>query len=144
MFIWEKLQKKVVNLICGTGSYIQQIRMLIRQLSNEPQSSIELLHTQDLSSRSNELLKLPKTWTEKMQKDFVFLTSRLANKVNHLMDLSSSTGLKKRIIQLLWKFVEIQLLWKFVQFNENNTRTLPENRMQVQNRTVFSHDVLFS
>ena len=123
---------KVVNWICGTDSCIQQIRMLnilplpmyiqslnlllLSELSNEPQNSIELLQTQDMLSRSNELFKLPKTRTEKMRKEFVFRTSRLANKVSHLIDFSSSTGLKKRIIQLLWKFVETK-------FNENNTCT---------------------
>ena len=81
---------------------------------HEPQNSIELLQTQYMSSRSSEPFKLPKTRTEKMRKEFVFRPSRLANKINHLIDFSSSTGLKKRIIQLLWKFAETK-------FNENNT-----------------------
>ena len=94
-----KLSKERSELICGTGSYVQQIRilnilpmpmyiqwlnlLLLSQLSNEPQNSIELIKTQCMSSRSSELFKLPKTRTEKMGKEFVFRTSRLANKVNH-------------------------------------------------------------
>ena len=76
--------------------------MLLSQLSNEPQNSIKLLQRQDMSS----LFKTPKARTEKMRKEFVFRTSRRANKVNHLIDFSSSTGLKKRIIHLLCRFVE--------------------------------------
>ena len=52
------------------------------------------------------LIKLPKTRTEKMRRDIVFRTSRLANKVNHLIDFSWSTGLRKWIIQNLSNFVE--------------------------------------
>ena len=115
--------------ICGTGSYIPQIRMLnilplsmcielvnlllLSHLSNEPQNTINLLQTQDLASRSNELFKLPKTRTEKMHKEFVFQTTELARKVNHLIDFSSLSGLKKPIIQLFRKLVETK-------FNENN------------------------
>ena len=108
-----------MNWICRTGSYIQQIRMLnilqlpmciqslnmllFSQLSNEAQNSIELLQTQNMSSRSKELFKLPKTRREKVRKDVVFRTSRLAIEVNHLIDFISSSGIKKPNKQLLWR-----------------------------------------
>ena len=84
--------------------YIQSLNMLLfSQLSNEAQNSIELLQTQDMSSRSNELFKLPQTRREKVRKDVVFRTSRLVNEVNHLIDFISSTGIKKPNKQLLWR-----------------------------------------
>ena len=99
MIILEKLQKRTVKCICGTGKYGQQLRFLnilplpihiqilnLLTLSNirtnfctSNLTTVTLLQSQTAPSRSKEVFKLPKTRTETARNEFVFRTSRLAN-----------------------------------------------------------------
>ena len=123
----EKLQKRAIKWICGTGKYGQQLRFLnilplpmhiqilnLLTLSNfrfnfctsNPTTIVTLLQSQTAPSRSKEVFKLPKTRTEKARNEFVFRTSRLANRVNQHANFEEPVGLKIRLIKLFWRVVE--------------------------------------
>ena len=126
MIILEKLQKRAVKWICGTGKYGQQLRFLnilplpmhiqilnLLTLSNfrtnfctSNPTTVTLLQSQTAPSRSKEVFKLPKTRTEKARNEFVFRTSRLANRVNQHANFEEPVGLKSRLIKLFWRVVE--------------------------------------
>ena len=129
--IMEKFQKKVVNWIFGTGSYIRQIIFLnilplpkyivaklvitftaLKRIIEQHRATTNRIFNHDRMNCSNcQILR-----KKQLRKKFVFRTSRLANNVNHLIDCNSSIGHKKRFIQLLWKFLETKV-------NESNTCT---------------------
>ena len=125
MIILEKLQKKAVKWICGTGKYGQQLRFLnilplpmhiqilnLLTLSNfrtnfctSNPTTVTLLQSQTAPSRSKEIFKLPKIKTEKARNEFVFRTSRLANRINQHANFEEPVGLKRRLIKLFWRVV---------------------------------------
>ena len=126
MIILEKLQKRALKWICGTGKNEQQLRFLnilplpmhiqilnLLTLSNfrtnfctSNPTTVTLLQSQTAPSRSKEILKLPKTRTEKARIEFVFRTSRLANRVNQHTNFEEPVGLKRRLIKLFGRVVE--------------------------------------
>ena len=126
MIILEKLQKRAVKWICGRGKYGQKLRFLnilplpmhiqilnLLTLSNfctkfctSNPTTVTLLQSQTASSRTKEVFKLPKTRTEKARNEFVFRTSRLANKVTQHANIEEPVGLKRRLIELFWRVVE--------------------------------------
>ena len=126
MIILEKLQKRAVKWICGTGKYGQELRFLnilplpmhiqilnLLTLSNtrtnfctSNPTTVTLLQSQTAPSRSKEAFKLPKTRTEKARNEFVFRTSRLANRVNQHANFEEPVGPKRRLIKLFWRVVE--------------------------------------
>ena len=126
MIILEKLQKRAVKWICGTGKYGQQLRflnilslsMLIQILNlltltnfrtnfcTSNPTTVTLLQSQTAPSRNKEVFKLPKIRTEKARNEFVFRTSRLANRVNQHAKFEEPVGLKRRLIKLFWRVVE--------------------------------------
>ena len=67
-------------------------------------------HTIPLPTANNTLdrrlepFKLPKTRTEKRRGEFVFRTTRVANRIDHLVNFRIKQGLKQRITTLIWKF----------------------------------------
>ena len=126
MIILEKLQKRAVKWICGTGKYGQQLRFLnilplamhiqilnLLTLSNfrtnfctSNPTTVTLLQSQTAPSRSKGFFKLPKTRTENARNEFVFRTSRLANRVNQHANFEEPVGLKRRLIKLFWRVLE--------------------------------------
>ena len=120
MIILEKLQKRAVKWICGTRKYGQQLRFLnilplpmriqilnLLTLSNfrtnfctSNPTTVTLLQSQTAPSRSKEVFKLPITRTEKSRNEFVFRTSRLANRVNQHANFEEPVGLKRRLTRL--------------------------------------------
>ena len=56
--------------------------------------------------KKQKVFKLPKTRTEKARNEFVFRTSRLANRVNQRANFEEPVGLKRRLIKLFWRVVE--------------------------------------
>ena len=59
--------------------------------------------------------KLPKTRTEKNRGEFFCRTCRLANRLNKYVDITSWSGLKIRLLSLIWKCVNTN----FSEFNVN-------------------------
>ena len=70
--------------------------------------SIPLPTANNTLDRRSEPFKLPKTRTEKRRGEFVFRTSRVANRIDHLVDFRIEQGLKQRITTLMWKFYSEQ------------------------------------
>ena len=126
MIILEKLRKRAVKWICGTGNYGQQLRFLnflplpmhiqilnLLTLSNfrtnfctSKPTTVTLSQSQTEPSRSKEVFKLLKTRTEKTRNKFVFRTSIPANRVNQHANFEEPVGLKRRLIKLFWRVVE--------------------------------------
>ena len=55
--------------------------------------------------RLNELFMLPKTRTEKARNDCFFRTCGLANRIEEYIDFNTKKGLKNRVLNFMWKFV---------------------------------------
>ena len=55
------------------------------------------------SGRCSEILKLPKTRTEKVRDEFFYRTCRLANWPDKYVEITNLTGLKSRLLNLTWK-----------------------------------------
>ena len=119
----EIFQKKVVKWICGKHcqKYTDQLRMLnVLPLPMFLQTKDLLLlsklctdykhHSIPLPTANNNLdrrlepFKLPKTRTEKRRGEFVLRTTRVANRIDHLVNFRIEQGLKQRITTLMWKF----------------------------------------
>ena len=83
--------------------------------------------------RTNELFKLPKTRTEKARNDFFFRTCRLANRIEKYIEFNTKKGLKNRVLNFMWKFVNER-------FDENNIcswHLCCDCQICRNNRTIF-------
>ena len=128
MIILEKLQRRAVKWICGTGKYGQQLRFLnilplpmhiqilnLLTLSNfrtnfctSNPTTVWLYRVKLRPQEAKKSLSFPKVelGTEKAMNEFVFRTSRLANRVNQHANFEEPVGLKRRLIKLFWRVVE--------------------------------------
>ena len=68
-------------------------------------SFLPMLKQNSEKGRTNELFKLPKTRTEKARNDFFFRTCRLANRIEKFIEFNTKKGLKNRVLNFMWKFV---------------------------------------
>ena len=66
-------------------------------------TTITLLQRQFASSRSKEIFN---TRNYKMRNEFVFRTSRFANKVNQHVNFEETFGLKRRMFELSWRVLD--------------------------------------
>ena len=119
----EFFQKKVVKWVCGKHcqNYTDQLRMLnilplpmflqtndllllSKLCTDYEHDSIPLPTANNTLDRRLEPFKLPKTRTEKRRGEFVFRTTRVANRIDHLVNFRIEQVLKQRITILMWKF----------------------------------------
>ena len=118
----ERFQKKVVKWILGQKvmPYPNQLGLLnilpipmFMQLNDilllskltEDDSFLPMLKQNSEKGKTNELLKLPKTRTEKARNDFFFCTFGLANRVEKYIEFNTKKGLKNRVLNFMWKIV---------------------------------------
>ena len=119
----EGFQKKAVKWITGLQDvdYKNQIRLLnilplpmflqlnslllLSKFMNEDSNCIELPETVQGRGRKNDIFCPTKKRTEKARGEFVFKNCRLANRIDKYVDFSNGTGLKNRIITIMWNFV---------------------------------------
>ena len=83
--------------------------------SDRPTSSCKVMHESsycielpDLTGakgRTKEVFRLQKTRTEKARSEFTFRNCRLVNRLEKNVEFSRPYGLKKRLIILMWEFV---------------------------------------
>ena len=146
----ERFQKKVVKWILGQKvmPYPNQLRLLnilplpmFMQLNDilllskltEDDSFLPMLKQNSEKGRTNELFKLPKTRNEKARNDFFFRTCRLANRIEKNIEFNTKKGLKNRVLNFMWKFVNER-------FNENNIcswHLCCDPQICRNNRTIF-------
>ena len=119
----ERFQKKAVKWIRGNKGvdYISQLRrlnilplpmflqvndlLLLAKVMNESSHCIELPDLTSANGRTKEVFRLQKTRTEKARSEFTFRNCRLANRLEKYVEFSRPYGLKKRLINLMWEFV---------------------------------------
>ena len=146
----ETFQMKVVKWILGQKvmPYPNQLSLLnilplpmfmqlndILHLSKltEDDSFLPMLRQNSEKGRTNELLKLPKTRTEKARNDFLFRTCRLANRIEKYIEFNTKKGLKNRVLNFMRKFVNKR-------FDENNIcswHLCCDCQICRNNRTIF-------
>ena len=125
----ERFQKKAVKLITGNKrvNYIGQLRLLnilplpmflhvndlllLAKVMHESSHCIELPDLTSANGRTKDVFRLQKTRTEKARSKFTF---RLANRLEKYVEFSRTYGFKKRLINLMWKFVNKQFCNKNV------------------------------
>ena len=99
----------------------------------EVYSFLPMLKQNSEKGRTNELFKLPKTRTEKARNDFFFRTCRLANRIEKYIEFNTKKGLKNRVLNFIWKFVNER-------FDENNIcswHLCCDCQIFRNNRTIF-------
>ena len=118
----EKLQRKAVRWITGRNEpYENQLRLLnflplpmyihmndlltLSKLTQEGRDDIEIPEINKVRGRSTELYTLRKVRLEKARNEFVFKNCRLANRIDNEIIFMEPRGLKNRILNLMWKFV---------------------------------------
>ena len=124
LHLLEKFQKKAVKWITGLKdqSYTSQMRLLnilplpmfiqlndillLSKMNPENNPSLNMPELHEPDRRITDIFKLPNTRTEGARREFVFRTCRVANRLQKYIDLRDVQGLKAKLIQLMWKFVE--------------------------------------
>ena len=119
----KRFQKKAVKWITGNKGmkYISQLwllnilplpmflqvndLLLLAKIMHESSHSIELVDLTSAKGREKEVYWLQKTRTEKIRSDFTFRNCRLENGLEKYVEFSRPYGLKKRLINLMWGFV---------------------------------------
>ena len=118
----EKLQRKAVRWITGRNEpYENQLRLLnilplpmyiqmndlltLSKLTQEGRDDIEIPEINNVRGRSTELYTLRKVRLEKARNEFFFKNCRLANRIDNEINFMEPRGLKNRIQNLMWKFV---------------------------------------
>ena len=130
----ENLQRRVLKWVCRPhrGDYKAQLRLLnvlplplfiqlnalllLLKLYKDIEEHKINLPIQSWSNRGQVMLKLFMTQTERRRTEFVFRTDRVVNRINEKVDFNWDFGLKNRIINLMWWYVEDR-------FSENNVCT---------------------
>ena len=118
----EKLLRKAVRSITGQNEpYENQLRLLnilplpmymqvndlltLSKLNQEGTDDIEITEINKVRGRSSELYTLRKVRLEKALLEFVFKKCRLANRFGNERNFIKQRGLKNRILNSMWKFV---------------------------------------
>ena len=119
----EHFQKKAVKWITGNKgvTYISQLRLLnilplpmflqvsdlllLAKVMHESSHCIEPPDLTSANGRTKEVFRLQKTRTEKARSEFTFRNCRLANRLEKYVEISRPYRLKKRLINLMWEFV---------------------------------------
>ena len=116
------LPRKAVRWITGRNEpYENQLRLLnimtlpmymqmndlltLSKLTQEGRDDIEIPEINKVRKRSTDLYTLRKVRLEKARKKFVFKNCRLANRIDNELNFMEPQGLKNRILNLMWKFV---------------------------------------
>ena len=121
----EFFQKKAAKWICGKHcqKYTDQLRMLkilplpmflqtndllllSKLCTDYEHHSITLPTANNTLDRRLEPFKLPKTRTEKRRGEFVFRTTRVANRIDHLVNFRIEEGLNQRITNLMLEILQ--------------------------------------
>ena len=118
----ERFQKKVIRWITGnkTGVYINELRLLnilplpmfiqlnnillLASLHSNERNEI-VLNRRTTRARNTEIFEMQKVRTEKARNEFVFRTSRIVNRLEPYIHFDKRIGLKTRILNTMWKFV---------------------------------------
>ena len=118
----ERFQKKVIRWITGnkTGVYINELRLLnilplpmfiqlnnillLASLDSNERNEI-VLNRRTTRARNTEIFEMRKVRTEKARNEFVFRTSRIVNRLEPYIHFDKRIGLKTRILNTMWKFV---------------------------------------
>ena len=120
----EIFHKRAFNLVCyhSNRSYLQELRLLnvlpilhFMQCNDILLMSIPLVELEDNtnvpicnpeSGMSTKFFKLNNCRKEKTRGEFVYRTCRVINRINEKIQFANPLGLKLRIINLMWKFVD--------------------------------------
>ena len=125
-------QKKAMKWITGNKGviYISQLRLLnflplpmflqvndlllLAKVMHESLHCIELHDLARANGRTREVFRFQKTRTEKVRNKFTFRNCRLANRLEKYVEFSRPYGLKKRLINIMWEFVNKRFCDKIV------------------------------
>ena len=128
-----KFPKKVLKWIMGNDSdYTEQLRLLnilplalflqlnvllmMEKFMHEENDHIKLPAIIENPGRTKEIFNLITTRTEKAREEYTFRTCRLIYRLNQKVEFREMRGLKRRLIQMMWKFFDDQ-------FSEQNKCT---------------------
>ena len=75
---------------------------------HEENDHIKLPAKTENPGRTKEIFNLNKTRTEKIRGEFIFRTCRLINQLNQKIEFREMRGLKRKLIQMMWKFFDDQ------------------------------------
>ena len=119
----EKFQRRSVKWITGhpAGQYMTSLRLLnvlplpmyiqpndlltFSKFFYEKLDGIEFPNLTESGERSSELFNVRKVRPEKARSDLIFKTARTVNKTNSDIDFLKTEGLKNRILNVIWNFV---------------------------------------
>ena len=79
--------------------------LTLSKLTQEGRDDIEIPEIKKVRGRSTELYTLRKLRLEKARNEFVFKNCRQANRIDNEVNFMEPRGLKNRILNLMWKFV---------------------------------------
>ena len=79
--------------------------LTLSKLTQEGRDDIEITEINKVRSRSTELYTLRKVRLEKAQNEFVFKNCGLVNRIDKEINFMEPRGLKNRILNLIWTFV---------------------------------------
>ena len=79
--------------------------LLLAKVLLESSHCIELPDLTSANGRTKEVYRLQKTRMEKARSKFIFRNCRIANQLEKYVEFSRLYGLKKRMINLMWEFV---------------------------------------
>ena len=98
-------QLRLLNIL-PLPMYMQMNDVLtLSMLTQEGRDDIEIPEINKVPGRSTELYTLRKVSLEKARNEFVFKNCRLANRIDNEINFMEPRGLKNRILNLMWKFV---------------------------------------
>ena len=89
---------------------------MMAKFMHEENDHIMLPAKIEYPGRTKEMFNLNKTRTEKARGECTFRTCRLINRLNQKIEFREMRGLKRRLIQTMWKFFDDQ-------FSEQNKCT---------------------
>ena len=119
----ESFQKKVLKWITGKDSdYTEQLRLLnilpmalflqlkdllmMAKFLHEENDHIKLPPKNEKPGRTKKIFNLNKTRTEQARGEYTFRTCRPINRLNQKIEFREMRGLKRRLIQMMWKFFD--------------------------------------
>ena len=130
----ERFQKKVTKWTVTSPDtyYVNQVRalnvlplpmylqltdlLLLSSLDGRTDVFPHLSQCPQTNLRTKDVFKSAKIRTENARGEFTKRTSRIANRIDKHDDFTNKTGLKNRILQLMWNFMDEK-------YNENNICT---------------------
>ena len=78
--------------------------LLLASLDSNERNEI-VLNRRTTRARNTEIFEMRKVSTEKARNEFVFRTSRIVNRLEPYIHFDKRIGLKTRILNTMWKFV---------------------------------------